>query len=70
MVCPRCQGLMVAVRMNEQSGVGTADGWRCLLCGEAIDSHIQANRAERCQPAKSRARVPGSTAVKYWKGRG
>lgn len=64
MDCPRCQGLMIMIRMNELAGSGTVVGWRCLLCGEALDPGIQANRAGHCQPVRSRARLPGSPTAK------
>lgn len=54
---------MVTVLMNEQSGSDTVAGWRCLLCGEAIDPGIEGNRMSHDQPLRSRARVPGSPAA-------
>jgi len=69
MHCPRCQGLMIVVRMNELGGSDTVSGWRCLLCGETLDPGIQANRAGHRQPVRSRARVPGSPTARQVKGR-
>ncbi len=60
MHCLRCGGLMITIRMNELCSLGTVSGWRCLLCGETVDSGIEANRASHDQPVRSRARVPGS----------
>lgn len=63
MQCLRCKGLMVVVRMDETWGDSEASGWHCLLCGETIDSVVQANRLTRCEPVRSRARVFGSSAA-------
>jgi hypothetical protein len=63
MHCLRCQGLMIAVQMQDISSENRVSGWRCLLCGEATDPGIAANRVSHCQPARSRARVPGSPAA-------
>ena len=45
MHCLRCHGLMVPIRL-EDAGSSTLCifGWQCLLCGEVIDSGIDANR--------------------------
>lgn len=68
--CLRCQGLMVAVLMRDLGGGEAAvSGWRCLLCGEAIDPGIEANRASHDRPARNRARVPGSPPAGLGKGR-
>lgn len=70
MHCPRCQGLMITIWMKELWGAGAAAaGWRCLLCGEATDPGIEANRTSHGQPVKSRARVPGSPPAGSGKGR-
>ena len=45
MNCPRCHGLMVTIRLEDAGSSSLRfSGWRCLLCGEVIDSGIQANR--------------------------
>jgi hypothetical protein len=69
MHCARCEGLMISIRMEELSSAGEVRGWRCLLCGETVDPGIQANRKGHRQPVRSRARVPGSPAARYEKGR-
>jgi hypothetical protein len=69
MRCPRCQGLMVTTRLNELGRSDTATGWRCLICGENVDSVIEGNRTGHALPVQSRARVPGSPAAKSAKGR-
>jgi hypothetical protein len=69
MRCPRCFGLMIVTQMKELSSCDTVSGWRCLLCGETTDSGIEANRVRHCQPAKNRARLPGSPPVSLGKGR-
>lgn len=70
MQCPRCQGLMITIWMKELWNAGApVAGWRCLLCGEASDPGIEANRKRPGQPLKSRARVPGSPRVMLGKKR-
>ena len=70
MHCLRCHGLMIKVMMNELATAEAVAGWRCLLCGEAIDSGIEANRLSHCPPLRSRARVPGSLPARLGRGRG
>ena len=55
MHCLRCQGLMVPIRL-EDAGSSTlcVFGWQCLLCGEVIDSGIDANRKGLHVPTRSR----------------
>ena len=60
MDCPRCHGLMMTIRMKEAGSGDTASGWRCLLCGEAIDPGIEANRKAHVEPIRCRARPPGT----------
>lgn len=63
MSCLRCQGLMVATRLEEAAGVtsgGSLSGWKCLLCGEVIDSVIAANRKHHDEPKRNRARLRNS----------
>lgn len=60
MHCLRCDGLMIKVFMHEGSTADGVAGWRCLICGEAIDSGIEANRTGHCHPVRTRARVPGT----------
>jgi len=65
MRCLRCQGLMIRILMHEHSSADAIAGWRCLLCGEAIDTGIEANRMGHGLPVRSRARVPGSPPVSF-----
>jgi len=61
MSCLRCHGLMVPTRLEEAAGVtsgGSLSGWKCLLCGEVIDSVIAANRKHPQEPKRHRARLP------------
>jgi hypothetical protein len=47
MDCPRCHGLMVPTRLKEGIDARSGEcffGWKCVLCGEVIDSLIMANR--------------------------
>jgi hypothetical protein len=60
MHCPRCHGLMMTIRMREAGGGDAVSGWRCLLCGEATDPGIEANRKAHGEPIRNRARPPGS----------
>jgi hypothetical protein len=55
MHCLRCHGLMVPIRL-EDAGSSTlcVFGWQCLLCGEVIDSGIDANRKGLHVPTRSR----------------
>lgn len=61
MHCLRCKGLMVPMWMGDVLGDGFAQGWRCLLCGEATDPGIEANRKNPPLLVKGRPRLPGST---------
>jgi hypothetical protein len=66
MNCPRCHGLMVPTRLEEAVGATSGEsisGWKCLLCGEVIDSVIAANRKGHQEPMPSRARLPYGTAL-------
>lgn len=47
MQCPRCRGVMATEQFESPGGNSvpwTYDGWRCLYCGEVIDSLILQNR--------------------------
>lgn len=33
-------------------------GWQCLLCGDVIDSVIEAHRQNHLEPTPNRARLP------------
>ena len=58
MNCPRCQGLMVTIRMEDSGNMTTRDisGRKCLLCGEVIEPGIAANRIGYHEPVKDRTR--------------
>ena len=58
MICPRCHGLMVPITLvDEQASTSCVSaGWRCLLCGEILDSVIVANRTGHRAPMLDRAR--------------
>lgn len=61
MDCPRCQGVMVTLRLEDAEGSTSRApvlGWRCLLCGEVLDHEIKVHRERRHQPTKNRARPP------------
>ena len=60
MHCPRCDGLMIAIRMKETMSSESVSGWRCLLCGETTDSGIEKNRQGHREPEPIRARLPGA----------
>ena len=47
MTCKRCDGLMVSERICDLQGMSSdlcADGYRCLLCGNIVDTTILENR--------------------------
>ncbi|UVT18255.1 MAG: hypothetical protein H8K03_22205 (plasmid) [Nitrospira sp.] len=47
MTCTRCNGLMVSERIVDLQGMSSdlcADGYRCLLCGDIVDTAILENR--------------------------
>ena len=49
MICHRCQGLMVEEELRDWVGgvrPDCSDGWRCVVCGEIVDSVIRTNRSE------------------------
>jgi hypothetical protein len=47
MNCLRCHGLMVTIRLEDAESLSLCfSGWQCRMCGEVIDSVIQANRKE------------------------
>ena len=54
---------MVAISMKETMSGEIVPGWRCLLCGEATDSGIEANRKGRQEPEAERARLPGTPTL-------
>lgn len=58
MNCPRCQGLMVVIRMEDSGNMTSRhiSGRRCLLCGEVIEPGIAANRIGYHEPRQDRTR--------------
>jgi hypothetical protein len=57
MNCLRCHGLMVTIRLEDAGSSSLCfSGWQCLLCGEVIDSVINANRKELPGQRGSRSR--------------
>ncbi|MDC8447506.1 MAG: hypothetical protein LV473_04015 [Nitrospira sp.] len=47
MTCTRCDGLMVSERICDLQGMSSdlcAEGYRCLLCGDIVDTAILENR--------------------------
>ena len=60
MTCPRCQGLMVSITLEDQEWSRPGEpilGWRCLLCGGVVDETIVANRKSVLEPDRHRARI-------------
>ncbi len=60
MTCPRCQGLMVSIPLEDRECSAPGEsilGWRCLLCGELVDETIVANRKSVLEPENHRARI-------------
>ncbi len=53
MNCPRCQGLMVSVTLEDAEWTVSREpilGWRCLLCGEVLDPTIAEHRKGPPEP--------------------
>ena len=47
MRCPRCKGLMFTTRfydLRDDTGIIAFNAWRCISCGEVLDSVIYKNR--------------------------
>jgi hypothetical protein len=58
MNCRRCHGLMVTLQLEDVGGSSLRfSGWQCLMCGEVIDSVINANRQQLHGPTGSRSRA-------------
>jgi hypothetical protein len=71
MICPRCRGLMVPIRLEDvESSSLCFSGWQCLLCGEVTDHGIAANRDGHHEPRPNRARPQGSLTAADRKRRG
>jgi hypothetical protein len=59
MGCPRCHNLMVEetfVDLEASPSVWSFTGWRCVSCGEILDSIILQNRTRHPEPQRRRAR--------------
>lgn len=59
MKCPRCDGLMVPARMSDlmkETGELLCEGWRCVNCGEVVDSVVLKNRLNPQEPAREKTR--------------
>jgi hypothetical protein len=68
MQCLRCQGLLIAIQMQDM-GHPPVSGWRCLLCGATTDPGIEANKVSHSSPIRNSARPPGSPVARSGKGR-
>lgn len=58
MKCPKCEGLMIYEKFMdmEESSNFYFYGWRCLSCGNIVDSTIVANRALNENPPVEKKR--------------
>lgn len=59
MECPRCHTEMFEEEfndLNDDTGYLGFRGWRCILCGEIVDSVILSNRKRRPAPITGRNR--------------
>jgi hypothetical protein len=57
---------MVPARLEEATGATSGEsfsGWKCLLCGEVLDSVIAANRIGHLEPRLHHARLPYGTLL-------
>jgi hypothetical protein len=66
MDCPRCRGVMVQdvfEDMRDDTGTLSFKGWRCITCGEILDSVIASNRESRPSPLIGRARKKFATQL-------
>lgn len=60
MDCPRCRGLMIQEVFENlwgDTGALSFQGWRCLSCGEILDSVITNNRMSPPASSVGRARI-------------
>lgn len=60
MNCSRCQGLLCFSELRDEGGVLVTEGapaFRCILCGELIDSVILMNRTRTAAERKLYRRV-------------
>ncbi|MHB1287604.1 MAG: hypothetical protein ACYCYP_13830 [Leptospirales bacterium] len=57
MTCPKCKGWMVREEFRDiYEDFIKYDGWRCLLCGQIVDTVILHNRANPQKPVMGRNR--------------
>jgi hypothetical protein len=54
---------MIKMLMRERSSADAVAGWRCLICGEATDPGVEANRMRPCRPVQTPAHVPETSAA-------
>jgi uncharacterized Zn finger protein len=55
MICDRCGGRMSFEHFmgrGEKEGLWSYEAWRCLFCGEVLDSKILNNRKSLSRPEK------------------
>jgi hypothetical protein len=59
MTCERCNGLMASERICDLQGTGDlcVDGYRCLNCGNPVDSTILENRQPSIDAVKPFRRI-------------
>ena len=57
-MCSRCGGLRRRIEMRDALSGESIPGWQCLLCGDVIDSVIEAHRQNHLEPTPNRARLP------------
>lgn len=55
MTCNRCDGLMISERIHDlgMSNDLYADGYRCLLCGDIVDTMILEHRRRSAEALQS-----------------
>ncbi len=57
MTCERCHGLMVSEQicdLQETNSDPCTNGYRCLLCGNVVDTTILANRRRSSESVEPR----------------
>jgi hypothetical protein len=64
--CMRCDGLLVSedcMDLLDETGEIRFKAWRCVCCGNLIDTVIVRNRKHRGEPRRSRVKRTGVIAV-------
>ena len=67
--CLRCGGLLISsyTASLERDGTGgLLTLWRCVNCGDCVDSDILANRWKNHEPSRQRARPPIGPQYTGW----